>query len=367
LPSLGPSSAESRHAKKKNMDNNNPRVINISTATFIKLLIIAFVVIFLYLIKEVVAMIFISLILASAFDPWVDWFQKRKIPRGVGIIIIYILLLAVVSTVVVLIVPPITKEVSLIAKSFPYYYDRIIEGVNYFRGIAPGRVENELQQGLNVFSKNLPGTISDIFSSIFGFFGGIISFFMVLVITFYFVVEEEGIKSFVKAVSPTKVQPYLNQLIFRIQRKMGLWLRGQLILSIIIFVLVFIGLSILGVPYALLLALIAGVLEIIPFFGPTLSAIPAVFFAFLHSPLTGLMVIALYVVIQQLENNIILPKVMGKSVGLNPLVVIVVILVGFKLAGIIGTLLSVPVATAISVFIGDFLDKRVSQEFKLEE
>ncbi|MBU1131339.1 AI-2E family transporter [Patescibacteria group bacterium] len=349
------------------MENKNSQTINISTTTILKLLLIFLIIVFLYLIKEVIASIFISLVLASAFDPWVDWFQKRKIPRGVAIIIIYLLLFAIISTTIVLIVPPITKEIGQIAKNFPYYYDKVIHGINYFKGVAPARLETELQQGIDSLSSSLPGAITNIFSTVFGFFGGIISFFLVLVITFYFTVEEEGLKSFIRAVSPSKIQPYINQLMFRIQRKMGLWLRGQLILSLIIFALVFIGLSILGVQYALLLALIAGLLEVIPFLGPTLAAIPAVFFGFLQSPLTGIFVIALYIIIQQLENHIIVPKVMGKTVGLNPLVVIVVILVGAKLGGVVGALLSVPVATGVSVFLSDFFEKKINTELKLEE
>ena len=349
------------------MQNKNNLSISISTATFLKLLLFFLIIVFLYLIKEVIALIFVSLVLASAFDPWVDWFHKRKIPRGLGIIIIYLILFAIISTTVILIVPPITKEVGQIAKNFPYYYDKVIHGINYFRGVAPEQVKNELQQGLNTVSASLPGAVSDIFSTIYSVFGGLISFFLVLVITFYFTVEEEGLKSFIRSVSPAKVQPYLNQLMFRIQRKMGLWLRGQMILSLIIFALSFIGLSILGVQYALLLALIAGIMEIIPFLGPALAAIPAAFFGFLQSPLTGVLVIVLYLVIQQLENHIIVPKVMGKTVGLNPLVVIVVILVGAKIGGIVGALMSVPVATALSVFVSDFFEKKINEELKLSE
>ncbi len=349
------------------MDKKIPQTINISTATFFKLLAIFLVIVFLYLIKEVIALIFISLILASAFDPWVDWFQKHKIPRGLAIIIIYVILISIVSTVIILIVPPITKEVGQIAKNFPFYYEKVIQGYNYFRGVTPNNVQTELQSSLDTLSASLPGAITNVFSTIFSFFGGIISFFLILVITFYFTVEEEGLRSFIKSISPARYQPYLSQLMSRIQKKMGLWLRGQLILSLIIFALVFIGLSILGVQYALLLALIAGIFEIVPFIGPVLAAIPAVFFGFLQSPLMGILVIGLYLVIQQLENHVIVPKVMSKSVGLNPLVVIVVILVGAKLGGVVGALLSIPVATAISVYLGDFFEKKMEEGVKLEK
>ena len=349
------------------MENNNSKVISISTATFFKALIIFLIIVFLYLIKEVIALIFISLVLASALDPWVDWFQKRKIPRGLAIVVIYLISLALISAAVILIVPPITKEVKQIASNFPVYYDKIFTSLDNFQLKGNPYAQSELQKGLNALSSNLPNALTNLFSTIFSFFGGLVSFFLILVITFYFTVEEEGLKSFLKAICPSKYQPYLAQLIFRIQRKMGSWLRGQLVLSLIIFSMVFIGLSILGVPYALLLALIAGILEIIPFIGPTLAAIPGVFFAFLQSPLLGLLTLGLYLIIQQAENHLILPKVMSKSVGMNPLVVIVVMLVGAKLGGVVGALLAVPVATAGTVFLEDFLERRVNAEDKLAE
>ena len=344
-----------------------PTNINISTQTFLKLIIVVFIIGFLYLVKEVLALIFISLILASAFDPWVDWFQRHKLPRGLAIIVIYVIIISAIATVIVLIVPPITKEVSQVANNFPLYYDKIMESYNYFRGATSSGVDSEIQQGLESLSASLPGAVTNVFSTIFSVFGGIISFFMILVITFYFTVEEEGLKKFLKSVSPSRYQPYIMQLMVRIQKKMGLWLRGQLILSLIIFALVFIGLSIMNVQYALLLALVAGVFEIVPFLGPTLAAIPAVFFGFLQSPFMGMLVIGLYLIIQQLENHIIVPKVMGKSVDLNPLVIIVVILMGAKLGGFVGALLSVPVATALSVFLGDFFESKIEKEVKLAE
>jgi len=348
------------------MEKNNS-TITISTSTFIKLLVISLSIIFLYLIKEVIALIFVSLILASALDPLVDWFQKYKIPRGLSILVIYIILISVVVMAVFLIVPPITKEIGLVAQHFPEYYDKVVNGIQSLQGKNQVDTQAELQQGLNSLGNNLPFAINNILQGIFSFFGGLVSFFLVLVITFYLTIEENNMKKFVKAICPAKYQPYFGNVLFRIQRKMGLWLRGQLILSLIIFVMVFIGLSILGVQYALLLAFIAGLMEVIPFIGPNLAAIPAVFFAFLQSPILGLLVLALYFVIQLLENHIIVPKVMGKSVDMNPLVVIVVILVGAKLGGVIGALIAIPVATALSVFLSDFMDKKSGDDLKLEE
>ena len=136
---------------------------------------------------------------------------------------------------------------------------------------------------------------------------------------------------------------------------MGMWLRGQLFLSFIVGLLVYIGLLILGVKYALVLALIAAILEIIPFIGPTIAAIPAILVGLTDSWIKALVVVILYFVVQQLENHIIVPKVMQKAVGLNPIVVIIVIMVGAKLGGIVGALIAVPVAAAIGVFVGDIM------------
>src|SRR3989339_563486 len=171
-------------------------------------------------------------------------------------------------------------------------------------------------------------------------------------------------KQSIRSLTPSRFQPYLLRLYGRIQLKMGQWLRGQLILSAVIFTLTFIGLTILGVNYALVLAFVAGLFEIIPFIGPWLAAVPAIFFGFLQSPIMGVSVIILYIIIQELENHLIVPKVMSKAVGLNPLIVIIVILIGARLSGITGALIAVPVATAISVFLKDFMERRIEDDIK---
>ena len=337
------------------------QTINISTATIFKVLIIFLVISFLYLIKEVLLIIFVALVLASAFDPWVDWFENKKIPRSLAILIIYIVLFAIIAFAFILIVPPISKEVSQLAENFPLYYEKIVNGVQSFQVAENVDAQEQLQKGLTSLGENLPNTLSNVVNTLFDIFGGIFSVLLVLVLTFYFTVQEGAMKNFIQSVTPTKTQPYLMRLYGRIQMKMGQWLRGQLILSLVIFTLTFIGLTILGVPYALILAFIAGLFEIVPMIGPWMSAIPG----FLQSPILGISVIVLYIIIQELENHLIVPKVMSKAVGLNPLIVIIAILVGMKIGGVVGALLAVPVSTALSVFLKDLVNKKVRQENKL--
>ena len=187
-----------------------------------------------------------------------------------------------------------------------------------------------------------------------------------MVITFYMTIEEDGLKKFVRSIAPIEYQPYLVQKTNRIQVKMGGWLRGQLILMFIIGSLTYVGLLILDVPYALVLAIFAGLAEFVPFLGPLIAAVPAVFFSFSDSPWKAFGVVIFYIVLQQLENQVIVPKVMQKAVGLNPIVVIIVMLIGAKVAGLVGILLAVPATTIAWIFFADIFERKIEDDNRLE-
>ncbi|MFH1226039.1 MAG: AI-2E family transporter [bacterium] len=342
-----------------NNKDSAPININISLTTIVKILAVLLLLWFVYAVKEIFAILFVALILASAFDPWVDWLQKRKLPRGIGVLLIYLVLFLVLGSAVVLLIPPISEQVKELSSNFPEYWGKLVSG---FRVLSEYSAEHgfmdEAQKVLSSVEKFSSRAAGGVFSFLTGAFGGVVAFFLALVLTFYITVEEQALKRLVKSVTPDKYQPYVIRLIARIQNKIGRWLRGQLVLCLIIGVLVYIGLLVLGVKYALVLALLAAIFELIPYLGPTLGAIPAVLLAFTQSPFKALLVIILYFVIQQLENNLIVPKVMQKAVGLNPIITIVVLLIGAKLGGVFGALLAIPLATAASVFVKDFFDNR---------
>ena len=341
--------------------------VTISTGSIIKIIAIFLLLGFLYLVRDILAIIFISIVIASALDPWIDALQKRKIPRAIGILVVYLAIIGVVSLAVMLIVPPIVEQVKQITGSFPQYYDKLVQLYSTFQNFSNKYgVEGSVQNSLNSLSDSLAQLGSGIFTFSSRFLGGIIGLFAVMVMVFYLTIGEAGIKEFFHSIAPSKYQPYLVQKTNQVQHKLGQWLRGQLILSLIIFTLTFIGLTILGVKYALVLALIAGITEFIPYIGPIISAIPAVFLTFAMSPLKALLVVVLYIIIQQLENQIIVPKVMQKSVGLNPIVVIIVMLIGAKIAGVVGIILAVPTTTIIKIFLSDFFEEGKEKEEKLE-
>ncbi len=296
----------------------------------------------------------------------VDWLQTKKIPRALSILGVYVIFIVLVAGIIYSLAGPVKQQILDIARdsNTAQFYQKIDEGLRNLSAI--GTVDHQpTNSGLSVVITNLSKASSGIFNFVISLFGGIVSFFIVLVMTFYLVVEEDGMKRFIRSLTPDHHQPYITQLMKRIQERLAWWLRGQIILSIIVFVLVYLGLMILGVKYALLLALVAGIFEIIPYLGPVLSAVPAVFFAFVQKPSLALFVIILYVLIQQAENHLIVPKVMGKVVGLNPLVVIISILIGARLAGALGALLAVPVATALAVYVEDLMGSQQEEKNKL--
>lgn len=326
-----------------------------------KSIVVLLVLFFFYLIKEVLAVLFVSLVLAAALDPWIDWLERWKIPRGVGVLVVYLIIISIIVGLGYVLIPAVTNEFATLTKESPQYYQELANWWNLFQG---GR--NDTQDVIQNVQSSIQNITPQLFTFAGNFAGGLAAIIGVAVLTFYLTVEESAVKIFVRSVIPTQYQPYTIKKINQIQMKLGQWIRGQLILSLIIGVCTYIGLLIIGVKFALVLALVAGVAELVPFIGPILSAIPSLFFALTDSPLKAILVVILYVVIQQLENNLLVPKVMQKTVGLNPIAVLLVLLIGAKLAGVVGLLLAVPTATIVSIFIEDFIEGKREREERLE-
>ena len=187
----------------------------------------------------------------------------------------------------------------------------------------------------------------------FTVFGGIFSGVILVVVSFYLASQEKGIEHFLRLVTPLRDENYVIDLWMRTHAKLGRWLRGQLLLGLAIGIVVYLVLSVLGIKYALSLALIAAIFELIPIIGPILAAVPAVFLGFLKGPELGLTVAVAYFLIQQLESHLLVPVVMRQAVGLNPLLIIIALLAGAKLGGVMGMFLAVPVASVLVEFLTD--------------
>jgi len=341
------------------VDNSQQKVIiNISTTTIVKVIAFLILLWFLYYIRDILIVVFVATLLAMALNPIVNWLNKKKIPRIFCVLIIYICLFTIFFGTIALIVPPLTNEVQQITSNFPILWEKFMTSFSGGENFdSENEIVNAIRDQLGSAQELLSTSATNIFSFIRNVFGNFISFMLIFVLTFYFLVQEDTIKKAFKHFTPQKYQPYMNDVLTRMQERVSMWLRGQLILVFIVGFLVLVGLKILNIKYFLLLALIAGIFEIIPYIGPILAAVPAVFIASVESPWRGLAVIMLFWLIQQMENHLIVPKVMQKMIGLNPIVIILVILIGAKLYGFLGILVAVPTAAALSVIVKDVFEK----------
>jgi len=362
--------------------------ISISAGTIIKGLIILIVTFLLYKMLDLVLVVLTAVVLASAIEPLINWFKKYKINRLFGVIITYVSIALIFSGLLYFFIPPVLDEASNLLSNAPKYLDSITlwNPLNDSKLVETGKLAGGISDGLNggkqILNNLSSGTvntsvISDLITRFRGItsstsdgfiniatniFGGALSFILIIVLSFYLAVQEGGVEKFLKIITPQKNEAYIVDLWKRSQRKIGYWMQGQLLLGIVVGVLVYLGLMILGIQNALILAVLAGVLEVIPVFGPILSAIPAILFGFTDGGLTtSLLVLGLFVIIQQFENHLIYPLVVKKVVGVSPIVVILALIVGAKLAGFLGILLSVPVTSALMEFIDDMQkDKETS-------
>ncbi len=332
--------------------------IDISTGIIFRTILILLGIWFIYVVRDAVALFFIAVILTAAIEPAVNWFQGKKIPRPFGVLIIYLLIFLIGGMLMSFLIPSMVSQFKDFSKDFPFHMERLTDS---FSGLDSYTKSKGIDFNSEKFLSNLGGGLNyssgKIFSTTIGVFSGFLSLIIVLSMTFYMSVIEDGMKRFLSSVTPARHKEYVVSLGDRIKEKIGKWMLGQLFLIVLIFVLYYAVLSILGVPYALILAILGGLLEIIPYLGPIISAVPAVIIGFLISPLTGLLVLAAYIIIQQIENHVIVPQIMKKAIGLNPVAVILALLVGVKFAGVLGAILAVPVATAIGVFLGDLMKK----------
>ena len=334
--------------------------IQISNITLIKLLLFVLGIVTLFIIRDIIIVLFISIILASAIEPMVSWLHNRAIPRVAGALIIYIGLIGVVVLIFSLLIPAVANEMSQLSHDLPVLLDRFDQVTTQLIGVGQ---RGDFATSFQNWSQSLHtvgGTaIANIFHILISLFGGLASLLLILVLSFYMAIDRGAMRAGLIQIMPKKYQQYITDVTERMQDQIGEWLKGQVILMFSIFILTLITLIILRIKYALLLALLAGLLEIVPVLGPIFSAIPAVFFASTQSLFSIVAVIIAYIVIQQTEGNLLVPKIMQKAVGFSPIVTIVVLLIGAKLGGqsghyVFGALISVPVATAINVLIQDF-------------
>lgn len=286
-------------------------------------------------IKAIIFMTFVAYIISVGLNKGIDKLEKKlRLPRILGVLLVYLLFIALLSLFIAFIFPPLIKELSVFLTNIqlPVVFQDELKNFEVNFGSIKGL--------LDTFGTSITAAFTIISSTFSGAFIAITT----LVISLYFSLEKpriiDGLAGFFSKERAEEIKDFFNEM----DTQLGNWIRGEMILMTVIGLMTFLGLIVLKMPYALPLALIAGLLEIVPNIGPIFSAVPAIAVAFLtfNWP-TALAITALYIVVQQLENNLIVPKIMKTNVNVNPLISILGILIGAKLFGIIGALLAVPI------------------------
>jgi len=341
------------------MNNNERQLFDISTAAIFKFILIVLFFVLLYLVRQVIVILFFAIIIASAVNPFGNWLDRKRIPRLLGILFLYLTIFALVVLILTLVIPFFSQEVGELTDDLPRFIAQITASLEAIKSeTGTFDIISQVQGLLDGLSQFLQESSQSAVGLIINVFGGVVSFFGVVVISFYLSVMKGGIDIFLKSVVPDKYEKYILDLWHRSERNLGRWFQAQLLLSLLVGLMTFVGLSLLNVKFALALSVLIMILELVPNVGPVLAAIPAVGLAFFQAPSLGLWTIGLYVVIQQIENQILTPLILGRTLGVNPVVVIIALLVGFNLAGILGMILAVPVATVVVEWFNDIVEKK---------
>ncbi len=339
---------------QENRAERQPQVITISTVTIVKVAAFLLACGFLYLIRDIIALFFVSLVLASIINPLASWFQAKRMSRAAAVLLLYLVILFMIGAVLTMLVPAVILEMRDFIANADSIWANLLSAFGPLREfITSHGLSDELNQAMSSATDSLGLAAVGVVATLRGFATGIVSLLAVLVVAFYLVVSEDALKRLFRTVAPEPYQPYLVDLFQRIEKSIGGWVRGQMILGLIIGVSVYIALTILGVKYALVLALTAALAESIPYVGPIFSAIPGILIALTESPVKGLLVAIMYLVIQQTEGHILVPKITQKVTGLHPIVSIFAMLIGVKVAGLLGALLAIPVAMMLGILVND--------------
>lgn len=336
-----------------------PQALEVSITTLLKLLGLIALLWFLFLIRDILLLLFVAIILMSALNPLVDWFEKFKLPRALGTAAIFILLFCFLGLLVKIVIPPVVSQTQEFILHLPDFAEELASLLVFGDKV---RAEREIllftEQFISSLSHEITRAPAGIIKAGKGVVNLVISTFFLLVFTFYLICEHKKVKSFLVLLIPPEKRDEGRRVIGGIEKKLGAWFRGQVILSLVVGFSAWLGLTALRIPFALPLALLTGILEIIPSVGPVAAAIPAVIVAATISPLKFVSVIVLYWLIQQLENYFLVPKVMQKTVGLDPLAVILALMIGARLMGSLGAVLSVPATITLFIIILSLTKKR---------
>lgn len=335
--------------------------VSITSSTIIMALLIGAGAYAFWILRGLALLVLTAIVIASAIEPGVEMFRKRRIPRVLAVSIMYLSLFGFMFGTIYFFFPPILADLQNFLSTVPQYLNTLnlpisIDGTPFGTAVANTHqsqsIFNTLYEYRSAFSAD---TTQGAFRLISTFFGGIFSLFVVVVLSFYFAIQETGVEDFLKLVTPHNHEAYVVGLWHRAQKKIGQWMQGQILLSVIVAVTIYLGLVILRIPDSLLIAVFTAFAEIIPIFGSFIAGIPAVMIAYAAGGVApAIFVAGLFIIVNQFEGTLIHPLIVKKVVGVPPILVLIAIIAGGDLAGFLGVVLAVPLAAVLREALSDY-------------
>ncbi len=339
--------------------------ISITTDTIVRAVLVLLCVFLLWFLRDLALIMVTAIVIASFVESSVPYFQRVRINRVLGIVIIYVISLLTLAGAFYLFAPLLITEVY----NFSTFISTYIPGVsflNYFQNEAFSGAKDIVSSLGSSFSLATLFSVSKafvlnlsggFFRTLAVAFGSVFNFILIILISFYLSIQERGIENFLRLIFPIQYENYVVDLWERSRRKIALWMKGQVVLGLVVAVLIYLILSLLGIEYALLLSIIAGVMELVPY-GILVALIPTFTFSYLSGGISSaLMVTGAYLIVHQFEVFLFAPLIIKKIVGLSPIVIILSALIGFELGGFWGVVLAIPLAVIVMEFLSD-IEKR---------
>lgn len=315
------------------------RKIDISHKTVIFTILVLLGLWFLYYIRGIIMMLFVAFLLTTILNPLVGLMTKIKIRRSLSVVITFVLVIGIFGGLIALIAPALVQETTSFINALPGYLSNIGVDTSATNNLIGGLIQQ----------------IGGVLNFTFSIFSNVFSVITVLVFTFYLLMSYPTIKDQITSFLGEEKGKRIYDLVTQIEERLGKWSRGQLVLMLSVAVGNYLGYLLLGIPFALPLAVLTGIFEIVPTLGPIISAIPAILIGFGISPLVGIGAAAVALVVNQLENYILVPKIMQKSAGVSPLLVLLSVAIGVKIAGVMGALIAVPFVVTLQTIIKMYL------------
>ncbi len=337
---------------------DSEKILDISWRTILKISLVVLCFYIVYSIRDIIVWFIFALTISILFNPVINFLQKRKISRIVGIILVYFGFFGIFSFLVYLVVPLFASEIRLFLESFPQYFEKISPPL---KGLGFQAFEN-METFIESIGTTLEKMADNIFNVLFVVFGGFFSFLGIITIAVFLSLEEKAVEKTLVLFFPKKYESYVLNLWERCQKKVAGWFGARIIACLFVGIASCITFLLFDIKYPLALGLFAGVFNFIPYIGPLFTAILLFLIIFPTEMLKAVFVLIVFFLIQQIEGNVLSPLLMKKIIGISPVVVVIALIVGGKLWGILGAFLAIPLAGILFEFLKEFLQKKRDQK-----